>query len=661
MYGYSSKWIGPYGGTFVSIAIDPADPQVVYAGSYGSGVYKSLDGGNTWSLASQGLTNLFVYSLAIDPSHPSNIYAGTYRNQIFKSTNGGNSWRWSGSGMQAKAIVYNIAIDPVSPNIIYAATRGISNNGSPPWKGVVYKSTNAGVSWAPCLTNLGGSDVQDWVYSVIVNPHSHDEVLVAAHEYGPIRSDNYGSTWYSIDNGVSDYSGRSIAISQIPDYARTYYYGVWHLDTIYKSTDGAASWRPVNQGHTYQHVYSIALDPQNVRNVFLATFVNGILKTTDGGTSWQSSGLSIDHIYSVTMNPQTTSQLLAGTAGDGISRSEDAGQSWYHSNTGIDNAMVTSVVVSPSNSERLYASLYGGGIYQTDYQGDIWNEINIGLTDLFVHDLVMDPAHPEVLYALTDQGGLFTNDLNTGNGWIYAGAGLPLTSSIQPAYPPDHPFATLDMQEAFAEQSTTNFNPSSVHVALFKMTYAPSSSQIAYLATGGTGVYRSSNGGQSWLPAGLTSQSITTLAVDLTNPDLVYAATGTSSSLLVSTNGGKNWTSVSSPAIIYSLSASPLATGILYAGTGNGIYRYQAGAWTSLGLSGRIVTAVKLDPAHPGLLYAGTDKAGYYSKNNGQNWSVADENLIGQTIEAITVNPNNPSLVYFSTMTHGIFLFAFQS
>jgi hypothetical protein len=70
---------------------------VIYAGTFGSGVYKSIDGGYFWNAASRGLTNLEVYSLAIDPTQPSTLYAGTYHSQVYKSIDGGNTWTWSGS------------------------------------------------------------------------------------------------------------------------------------------------------------------------------------------------------------------------------------------------------------------------------------------------------------------------------------------------------------------------------------------------------------------------------------------------------------------------------------------------------------------------------------------------------------------------------------
>jgi photosystem II stability/assembly factor-like uncharacterized protein len=653
-------WIGPYGGTVVSVIFDPIYPTIMYAGSYGSGVYKSLNSGRKWISASQGLTNLFIYSLAIDPQNPSTIYAGTYRGQIFKSTNGGSTWNWSGSGIQSQAIVYCISIDPVSPNIIYASTRGVSNNGSPPWSGVMYKSTNGGSTWAPILQNLGGAGLQDWVYSILVNPHAHNQVLIAAHETGPYRSDNYGVTWNAIDNGIQDYSGRAIAVGLQAEIASTYYYGVWHQDTIYKSTNSGSSWIPVNEGIPYQHVYSIALDPSAANNVFLGTFRSGVLKSVNGGTTWQSGGLSSNDIYSVVLRPGTPNYMLASTDGDGLYRTGNYGLTWYHSNTGIENSMATSVVLSAVSTDILYASTYGAGVYISEDQGVHWSEYNVGLTDKSVLEIVKDPAHPYVLYALTGDGGLFKNAVNTGNGWTSTGQGLPLTSKTQPAFPADHPFATLDMQEAFANEPLTNSDNTSAYVDLLDMVFAPSNAQIAYIGTSGSGVYRSSDGGQTWQSAGLSSYTVYSLAVDPTNPNLVYAATDLYGSLLVTTNGGKSWGNAGLNVAFYSLIASPTDSGVVYAGTNNGVYVYHSGVFSSLGLTGQKITAVELNPTNSNDIYAGTDQKSYYSLNAGHTWTTVDNSLDGKTIYSISIDPVAPNLVYFCTTTHGIYLMASQ-
>ncbi len=661
-----SGWIGPYAGTIVSMAIDPTNAQVVYAGTFGSGVFKSLDGGTTWHSTNQGLTNPYIYSLAIDPKQPLNIYAGTYHSQIYKSEDGGVTWNWSGSGMQEQAIVYDIAVDPFSPSIVYAATRGKSNNNNPPWNGVLYRSEDAGLTWESSLENLGGPDIQDWVYSVIVNPNAHNEILAAAHESGPYRSNNFGEHWSPMNNGVKDFSGRSIAIGQQPDSSLTLYYGVWHKDSVYKSIDGGSSWLPANQGISYEHVYRIALDPVNINNVFLATFKSGILKSTDGGNSWQTGGLPLDQIYSLVINPFATKQMLAGTAGDGVYQTWDGGENWSHSSTGINNATITSAVVLPANPATIVVSILGGGVYQSNDRGRTWIEMNDGLTNLSVFDLVKDPINPGVLYALTNEGGLFKNDLNGDRGWVLTGAGIPMTSMIQEAYPADNPFATLSMQEAATEPAELPSTSTSTYITLMKMAYAPSNPQIAYLATGGMGVYRSGDGGQTWLAAGLHTNTVNDIAIDVANPSLVYAissATGTETytgTMQISIDGGSTWSAANSAMNFYSLVASPAEAGVLYAGTGKGIYRYQSGVWSSLGLAERIITALKLDADHPNIIIAGTDSGAYYSNDGGKTWKIVDNSLTGQTIESIIQDTGSPNLVFFGTQTHGVYLAVIQ-
>lgn len=658
-----SRWIGPFGGYIVSIAYDPSNPQVVYAGTFGSGMYKSVNGGLNWQPINQGLTNLYINTIAIDPRQPSILYAGTYHSQIYKSVDGGSSWIWSGSGMQDQAIVYSIAIDTL-PGVgnIYASTRGISSDCNPPWNGVVYKSSDSGQTWTPSWADVGTT--QDWIYSLVVDPNDHDTIYAAAHENGPNKSSDEGGIWYTIQNGVSDWSGRAIGIS--PDYSlgTTLFYGVWHFDTLYKSESAGGEWYRPDPNIPWSKVYSLTIDPVHPDTIYLATFNRGILKSVDGGNTWPYGSLQDDPIYSIAVNPIDSAQLMAGTSGDGLYRSTNSGSSWQQSVSGINNSMVTSVVPSKSYANTIYASLYGAGVNRSTDQGRSWVGINTGLTDKFVHRLVMSPSQPGLLYALTDTGGLFRNDLNTANGWMSVNSGLPLSQNNEPAYPADHPFATLDMQEAIAAPQESPITITTASDKLLDMVYAPSNPQIAYIGTGNSGVYKSINGGSSWQASGLAGKSIRGVAVDLTNPNLVYAISSDPGActyngiLQISTNGGSTWNPNSALLNFYSLAASANESGVLYAGTSNGVYRLQAGNWTSLGLSGKMITTLTLDPAQPGWIYAGTDQGAYYSKDHGVSWNFVDGNLDGQTVETITINPIQPNLVYFATKTHGIFLLA---
>jgi photosystem II stability/assembly factor-like uncharacterized protein len=124
---------GPEGGSIYALAIDPATPQTIYAGT-GSGVYTSTNGGTTWNAMSSGLPTTLVSTLAIDPATPQTIYAGTVGDGVFKSTNGGTSWAAVNSGVSSTN-PSALAIDPTTPQTVYAGTGG-----------GVFKSTNGGTS-----------------------------------------------------------------------------------------------------------------------------------------------------------------------------------------------------------------------------------------------------------------------------------------------------------------------------------------------------------------------------------------------------------------------------------------------------------------------------------------------------------------------------------
>ena len=136
---------GPEGGMIYALAIDPATPSTLYAGTYGRGVFKSANGGASWSAANTGLTNTNVRALAINPATPSTLYAGTWDDVsvggVFKSTDGGAAWSAVNSGLTTTD-VRALVIDPATPSTLYAGTES------------VYKSTNGGALWTAANTGL---------------------------------------------------------------------------------------------------------------------------------------------------------------------------------------------------------------------------------------------------------------------------------------------------------------------------------------------------------------------------------------------------------------------------------------------------------------------------------------------------------------------------
>jgi len=164
-----AEWsrIGPEGGDIVSLVIDPANTKTVYAGTYSGGVFKSTNGGKSWDQVNSGLTHTYILTLAIDPVNTQTLYAGAvtwddgvFESGVFKSTNGGKSWSQVNSLLLRSD---SLAIDPVNTGTIYAGT----------WGDGVFKSTNGGKSWDQVNSGLTNT----YIVSLAIDPASTGTIL----------------------------------------------------------------------------------------------------------------------------------------------------------------------------------------------------------------------------------------------------------------------------------------------------------------------------------------------------------------------------------------------------------------------------------------------------------------------------------------------------
>src|ERR1051325_4394938 len=175
---------GPEGGVVNTLAIAPSDPNIVYAGTSGGGVYKTTDGGAHWAAINGGLTSIdHILSLTVDPLNPNLVYAGNWSGMAYKSTDGGGHWASAFTG-QSNGDIHALAIDPSDSSIIYAGgDSGLS------------RSMNGGTSWALTTTSISRN-----VYALAAD--SRNGTIYAGTSGGLFKSANRGASWDNL--GLTD-------------------------------------------------------------------------------------------------------------------------------------------------------------------------------------------------------------------------------------------------------------------------------------------------------------------------------------------------------------------------------------------------------------------------------------------------------------------------
>ena len=232
--GGSWSATGGFGGNqnVRALAIDPRAPTTVYAGTSGEppfgGVFGSLDSGGHWTAMRNGLPHHAIGSLAIDPQNTATVYAGTYGGGLYKSTDGGSSW--SAATSLGWLQVYALAVDPNVPTTVYAGTR---TNGEGYPAGGVYKTTDGGATWTISNSGLRSSGPNvPFVMALALDPQAPATLYAGLSTGGVFKSTDGGASWAAMNQGLTNLSITTLAVgSQIPTtlYAGTYGGGVFAM------------------------------------------------------------------------------------------------------------------------------------------------------------------------------------------------------------------------------------------------------------------------------------------------------------------------------------------------------------------------------------------------------------------------------------------------
>lgn len=623
--GLGTPWfsIGPrnINGRVKSIAVHPANANIVYAGASSGGVWKSSDGGQSWRPLWDMQDTMAIGSVAIAPSAPDTIYAGTGEwtpgygasfpgTGVFVSTDAGVNWTQRTAVLSRR--ISRILVSPSDSNTIYVAGEyGFE------------KSTDGGVTW----TTLRSGQISD----AIVDPANANVLYINIRFDSIYKSTDAGTTWSPLTAGPTSTNADWIKLSiGVSGTDGTNFILAKNSGTIYKSTDGGSSWTTLSGSHGsasyHQWCSMISVAPDD-QNIFLAGGI-GIERTSNGGSSWSTiSGLHADHHQAIFALSNTN--IVYSCNDGGVYRSDDKGATWKKVSDGLVITQFYDV-----GGWSTIGTVVGGGTQDNGTNmttgGLTWKNI-LGADGGY---FVMHPGDPRIIYGEYQYTDL-RKSIDGGNTWIAITSGLtgstPWTGVL--ALDQVNP-NTLYVGTNAVFKTTDGASTAWVKVSqdlsgdVTSLAISESDSNRVYAGTTGGKVYRTDDGGATttWteISTGLPSRTVKDVVVDHTNKNRVLASFGgvasgaTASHIFYSTDGGTSWTDISSNLPNISVNAvifDPNNSNTIYAGTDVGVFRTtdNGGSWEAFdnGIPNVIIIDLYID--RPGnLLIAATFGRGMY-------------------------------------------------
>jgi photosystem II stability/assembly factor-like uncharacterized protein len=305
----------------VLIQLHPKNPDIIYVAT-NDYIYKSRDGGETWTSLSKGMSFSRVIAMAVDPAYPATVYAGTKGDAVYKSHDGGQRWASMRSGLDdatISSVVNQFVFDPTDSNHIFVATTM-----------GVFETKNGGEHWTK---KMEGMKEVLMVVTLGMDP-TRPAILYAGTSGGVYKTINEAGHWEKVNDGLVDpdmvKSSRALNVTAIhvdpfePDtvYAAT-------LSGLYKTTDGARSWVRIGESLADQMIIGMVLD-RTKKGVIYITGRDGVHRSDDGGVKWKAinAGLSTTNVRSIAQSVIDPTLFYAGTNGSGLYRSRDAGETW---------------------------------------------------------------------------------------------------------------------------------------------------------------------------------------------------------------------------------------------------------------------------------------------------------------------------------------------
>ena len=660
--------IGPAiaGGRVSSVAGIPGNPNIIYAGAAGGGVWKTTDGGNSWKAIFKKQPTSSIGAIALAPSNPNLVWVGTgeanIRNDIadgkgvYFSPDAGATWKFM--GLKDAGQISKIIVDPENPDVVFVAA--IGHAWAPNKERGLFKTTDGGKHWKKVLFVNDTTGVTD----VVFQPGNPMVMLAASWQVirypwklvnggtgsAVYQSKDGGNTWEKIKKGIPKSPLGRIAFAASPSKPDHVYALIESKHgLLYDSHNFGTSWKMISNNHELDvrpfYFSTMEVSPVNDQKVYFLSFL--LTVSNDGGKTVKriNNGIHVDH-HAIWIDPKNPERIIEGNDG-GVYQSLNAGKQWHY----FDNIPIEQFYQVAADTMLVYH--LGGGLQDNNawygpshnlHGGNIdgynWYPVAGGDGEY----VVPAPSNPNIIYAESQDGWMKRLDKKTG-----------LSSYVRP-YIPD----VSDMKPADLKY---RFNWTTPIAVSYK------DENEVYM--GANVVFKTMDGGNNWkvISPDLTTNDkskqqisggpiqydisgaetyCTILSIGLSKKEDKVIWVGTDDGQVqVTKDGGKSWTNVTKniPDLpkwgrIYQIEVSPFSPAKCYIAVdfhmldNNKPYVYKTDDygknWTSInkGLpSDEPAHVVREDPNQKGLLVLGNETGLFYSKNDGETWEPLKSNF----------------------------------
>ena len=621
---------GFFGGSIGAVAVSESNPQILYVGcgektwrgnvSSGDGIYKSTDGGTTWTFC--GLPDSrHISRIRIDPKNEDRVFAAVMghvsgpneERGVYRSLDGGTSWERV-LFVNADAGAVDLTFAPDDASVLYATTWRARRL---PWRfdsggegSAIHKSTDGGTTWTDLSKNKGLPEGPLGIAGIACAPSKKQRVYaqVEAKEGGLFRSDDGGTTWTKVNDDRN--------LRQRAWYYSRVYVDPKDADTVYalnvgfhKSTDGGKTFSQISVPHGDNH--DLWIDPADPQRMVEGND-GGACVSNDGGRSWSTQdNQPTAQLYRVTTDRAAPYRIYGAqqdnsamrikhrTQGDGIGGGD------FESTAGAESGWLAP---SPADPDVVFGGNYGGMLERRDHRQrlsrrvDVWpdNPLGAGADSTkyrfqWNFPIVFSPHDPDLLYAA---GNVLFASRDEGHTW----------QAISPDLTRNDPTKQVSSGGLITQDNTSV----EYYCTIFAFAESPVQKGMLWCGSDDGLVHHSKDGGASWQ--------------NVTPPEL------------------PEW------AQINCIEADPFDAGTCWVAATRYklddfapylyVTRDHGASWQKVvrGLdAGWFVRCVRADPVQKGLVYCGTERAVWMSFDGGQLWQKLQRNLPVVPITDLTV------------------------